>query len=172
MARPFRPSGTGKRLRHGRGTGQTGAHLAEALPAADSLFYHRLVVRDGRCEGLCLPFPVGEGQLPRGFSFYSFAATRTAADGDAFVPALSEAPLSAFRLYLSDDGANSPERYDIVFNSSGDIADGIAATNAASDRRPSTGVYSLDGRMLSPAADRGNLPAGIYIIDGKKVARN
>lgn len=221
------------------------ALLAEAQPAADSLFYHRLVVRDGRSEGLCLPFPVGEEQLPRGFSFYSFAATRTApdgtpqllvrpatsleaghpylirytgnepadvdaeaefrglftsatavtkqnvtgilgqpaipegrtvfvlnADGDAFIPAPSEAPLSAFRLYLSDDGANSPERYDIVFNNSGDIADGITATNAASDRRPSTAIYTLDGRMQNPATARGNLPAGIYIIDGKKVARN
>ncbi|MCM1108313.1 MAG: glycoside hydrolase family 78 protein [Clostridium sp.] len=59
------------------------ACLAEAIAVTDSVFYTRLASRDGRPDGLCLPFDVPAHRLPSGFTFYRFGQVRPQVGGTA-----------------------------------------------------------------------------------------
>ena len=48
-----------------------------------------------------------------------------------------------------------------------DLSTGITSVNADGDTPTTTGVYTLDGRRVSSEAT--SLPAGLYIVNGKKV---
>lgn len=61
--------------------GEAAGLLQEALAGKDSLFYTRLVSRNGRYEGICLPFAVEAAHMPEDFTFYGFTGATLADDG-------------------------------------------------------------------------------------------
>lgn len=71
-------------------------------------------------------------------------------------------PMLGFRFY-----AENKTPYDIIHEEEWDIPTGII--NVITDNIKRSGVYTIDGRLISTGNSIDNLPAGIYIVGGKKI---
>ena len=67
-------------------------------------------------------------------------------------------------LCLTATGANTPDVIELTSDPTS--INGIVAGKKVSGK----GIYSVSGTLLRPTSDTAGLPAGLYIIDGKKVA--
>lgn len=126
---------------------ETSDYLNGAQVDKDSVFYTRLVCRDGRAEGLCLPFDVKAGRMPRDFSFWRFASSKISADKTVQLAALPVDELEAGQPYLVryTGGESSVTDAEVVFRGL------LTATRPSNSETGVTGCFSSlapEGRLF------------------------
>ena len=91
-------------------------------------------------------------------------------DGSAFATATDKASIPAFRAYLN--ASASAKEYTIVINGE---TTGIATGEAINGTSETVDVYTISGTLVRSHADAitalQGLPKGIYIVNGKKIAK-
>lgn len=76
------------------------------------------------------------------------------------------ATTAPFRVYFTSDVANI-ENYSLIFNN-GETT-GINNIDATNQVKATKGIYTLDGRYAGNSLQ--NVPAGVYIVNGKKIVK-